>query len=65
MQEIDKLDKKINVMSNGMEKYKAFMLGKNLVFIDSLQFMNSSLENLVKNLPKINLSIFLKNLVKK
>ena len=24
-----------------------------------------SLENLVKNLPKINLSIFLKNLVKK
>ena len=28
----------------------AFFLGKNLVFIDSLQFMNSSLDNLVKNL---------------
>ena len=28
------------------------MLGKHLVFIDSMQFMNSSLENLVKNLQK-------------
>ena len=29
----------------------AFMLNKNLVFIDSMQFMNSSLEKVVKNLP--------------
>ena len=29
----------------------AFFLGKNLVFIDSTQFMNSSLDKLVKNLP--------------
>ena len=35
-----------------MEKYITFMLGKNLVFIDSFQFMNSSLENLAKKLPK-------------
>ena len=28
----------------------AFFLGKNLVFIDSMQFMNSSLDRLVKNL---------------
>ena len=28
----------------------AFVLGKNLVFIDSMQFMNSSLDKLVKNL---------------
>ena len=28
----------------------AFMINKNLVFTDSMQFMNSSLENLVKNL---------------
>ena len=28
----------------------AFFLGKNLVFIDSMQFMNSSLDKLVKNL---------------
>ena len=30
----------------------AFMLGKYLVFIDSLQFMSSSLDKLVSNLPK-------------
>ena len=28
----------------------AFLFNKNLVFIDSMQFMNSSLEKLVKNL---------------
>ena len=28
----------------------AFILNKNLVFIDSMQFMSSSLEKLVKNL---------------
>ena len=28
----------------------AFILDKNLVFIDSIQFMNSSLDKLVKNL---------------
>ena len=28
----------------------AFFLSKNLVFIDSMQFMNSSLDKLVKNL---------------
>ena len=41
----------INVIPNNMEKYMAFMLGKNLVFIDSLQFMSSSLDKLVSNLP--------------
>ena len=33
-----------------LEKYMAFLLNKNLVIIDSMQFMNSSLEKLVKNL---------------
>ena len=28
----------------------AFFLGRDLVFIDSMQFMNSSLDKLVKNL---------------
>ena len=40
----------INVILNNMEKYMAFMLGKHLVFIDSLQFMSSSLDKLVSNL---------------
>ena len=41
---------KIDVISNGLEKYMAFFLNKNLGFIDSMQFMNSSLKRLVKNL---------------
>ena len=41
---------KINVIPNGLEKYVAFTVNKNLVFIDSTQFMNSSLDKLVKNL---------------
>ena len=41
----------INVIPNYMEKYMAFMLGKHLVFINSFQFMSSSLHKLVSNLP--------------
>ena len=41
----------INVIPNNMEKYMAFMLGKHLVFIDSFQFMSSSLDKLVSHLP--------------
>ena len=41
----------INCIPNNMEKYMAFMLGNHLVFLDSFQFMSSSLENLIKNLP--------------
>ena len=48
--ELDKFEVKINVILNGLEKYMAFFLNKNLVFIDSMQFMNSSLDKLVKNL---------------
>ena len=48
--ELKNFDVKIDVIPNGLEKYMAFFLNKNLVFIDSMQFMNSSLEKLVKNL---------------
>ena len=41
---------KIDVIPDRPEKYMAFFLNKNLIFIDSMQFMNSSLEKLVKNL---------------
>ena len=48
--ELHKFDVKISAISNGLEKYVAFFLGKNLVFIDSMQFMNSSPDKLVKSL---------------
>ena len=41
---------KISVVPNGLEKYMAFTLNRNIVFIDSMQFMNSSLDSLVKHL---------------
>ena len=41
----------INAIPNNMGKYMAFMFGNHLVFLDSFQFMSSSLDNLVKNLP--------------
>ena len=47
---LDKFNVKISVIPNELEKYMAFVLNKNLVFIDSMQFMNSSLDKLVKNL---------------
>ena len=34
--ELNKFNVKINVLPNGLEKYMAFFLGKNLVFIDNL-----------------------------
>ena len=43
---------KINAIPNMMEKYMAFVLGNHLNFIDSFQFMSSSLGKLVSNLPK-------------
>ena len=45
--ELDKFDVKISIIPNGLEKYMAFFLDKN--FIDSMKFMNSSLDKLVKN----------------
>ena len=51
----EKQDLNINTIPNNMEKYMAFMLGNNLTFIDSFQFMSSSLDKLVSNLPKDDL----------
>ena len=50
IKEIGKFDVKVSVIPNGLEKYMAFTENKNLAFIDSMQFMNSSLDSLVKNL---------------
>ena len=51
---------KINAIPNNMEKYMAFMLGNHLTFIDNFQFISSSLDKLVNNLPKDDLIYTLK-----
>ena len=51
----EKCQMNINAIPNNMEKYMAFMLGNHLTFIDSFQFMSSSLEKLVNNLPRESL----------
>ena len=51
----EKQDLNINAIPNNMEKYIAFMLGNHLTFIDSFQFLSSSLDKLVSNLPKDDL----------
>ena len=57
MQELGKfnpkiLNLKINVVSNGLEKYKSFTTNNKLSFIESFQFPSSSIDNVVKNLNK-------------
>ena len=51
----EKQDLNINAIPNNKEKYMAFMLGNHMTFIDSVQFMSSSLDKLVNNLPKDDL----------
>ena len=49
IKEISKFDVKVSVIPNGLEKYMAFRINKNLIFMDSKQFMNSILDSLAKN----------------
>ena len=53
-QELRKFDAEIDVIPKRLEKYMAFILNKNLFFIESVQFMSSSLEKLIKNLSDNN-----------
>ena len=50
IKEMSKSDVKLSVIPNGLEKYMAFTINKNLVFTDSMKFMNSGLDSSVKNL---------------
>ena len=50
IKEVSKFYLKVSVIPNGLEKYMAFTINRNRVFIDSMQFINSSLHSLVKNL---------------
>ena len=57
IQELCKFNLKINIIPNGLEKYRSFSINNKLSFIDSFQFLSSSLDSLVKNLTKDVLSI--------
>ena len=48
--ELSKFNCKVSVIPNGFEKYMSFTLDKNIVFYDSMLFMNSSLDKLAGNL---------------
>ena len=52
MQELGKFNLKINIIPNGLKKYMSFSINNKLSFIDSFQFLSSSLDSLVKNLSK-------------
>ena len=51
MQELGKFNHKINI-PNGLEKYMSISINNKLSFIDSFQFLSSSLGSLGKNLGK-------------
>ena len=63
IKEVSKSDVNVSVTPNGLEKYMAFTINKNLVFSDSMEFMSLTLDLLVKNLSDNDFNIFLKNLV--
>ena len=63
MQEIGKFNVKVNVIPNGLEKYMAFTINFNLVFIGRMQFMNSCIDALVNICQIIIVSIYHGNLV--
>ena len=48
--ELSKFNCSISVIPNALEKYMSFTVGKNIAFIDSMLFMNSSLDKFANNL---------------
>ena len=52
MQELGKLNLPLNVIPNGLGKYMSFTIKDKLVFLNSSQYLHSTLESLVKNLAK-------------
>ena len=58
MKKLGKFSFKINVILNVLEKYMSCNVNNMLIFIDSLQFLNSSFDSLVKNLDKTDFKYF-------
>ena len=55
MQELGKLNFKMNIIPNWLGKYISFNINNKLTFIDSFQILNSTLDSLVTNLSKDDL----------
>ena len=54
MQKVGKFSIEINIIRNGLEQYVNFTVNNKLIFIDSFQFLSSSLNSLVENISKDN-----------
>ena len=52
MMEIGKFDVNVNDVPDGLEEYMAFTINIDLLLIYNMQFMNSSLDALAKNLSE-------------
>ena len=67
MQEVGKLNLKIRIIPNVLEKYMSFTTNDKLRLIDSFQFLSSLLDSLVRNLNKNDFlnkkSIWVNNLI--
>ena len=51
---LGKFNLKISIIPNRLEEYMSFIINNKLIFIDSFQFLSSSIDSLVKNLNKDN-----------
>ena len=58
MQELSQCNFKINIIPNGLEKYMSFNINNKLVFIDSVPFLCSLLDSLVRNVDKDDFKYF-------
>ena len=52
MQEPDKFNFKIITIRNGLEKYLTININNKLIFVNSFQFLSSSLRSFIKNFGK-------------
>ena len=52
MQKLGKFNLKISIIPNRLEKHMSFIINNKLSFIDSFQFLSSSLDILVKSLSR-------------
>ena len=56
--ELSRFNCSVSVIPNRLEKSMSFTLNKNIIFIDSMLFMNSSLDKLVNNLGSEDFKYF-------